>query len=160
MSDGPREHFGANDTDFYQDDAGAWELMEPTTNQSTGVHLITNYFFNTTILSINQVGQPLRFSVPPYTSLLQWYGTVGPDQGRFALRFFPTSDGEIQFQPHLPDESLNVTGSGLSSVESLHETMHVAWLDPRATYDAEIELLEEGKRTDLHGISFLRYTEV
>jgi hypothetical protein len=118
--------------------------------------MINEYPFNSTVLSTNQVGRPLRFSVPPYTSLLQWYGTVGPDQGRYAFRLIPTSDGEIQFQP----QPLNQSFTGESPIDAIYETKALAWLDPRATYDVEIELVEEGKRTDLHGISFSRYTEV
>jgi len=140
--------------------------MEPTNNQSTGVQFswawdqppsyTAEYPYNSTVLSTNQVGQPLRFTVPPYTSILQWYGTVGPDQGRYELRLIPTSDGDIQFQP----QSLNQSYTGERSIDAIYETKAIAWLDPRATYDVEIELQEEGKWTDLHGVSFWRYTDV
>jgi len=164
---GIAEHISAtNTTDFYTDEAGAWEVMEPPVNQSTGVQFnwawdqppsyTADYPFNSTVLSTDQVGKPLRFRVPPYTSILQWYGTVGPDQGRYELRLIPTSEGKVQFQPH----SLNQSYTGERSIDAIYETKAIAWLDPRATYDVEIELQEEGKRTDLHGVSFWRYTDV
>ena len=141
-------------------------MMEPPTNQSTAVQFSwawddppnysAEYPYNSTILSTDQVGQPLRFSVPPYTSIMQWYGTVGPDQGRYQLRLIPTSEGDIQFQP----QPLNQSFTGERPIDTNFETKAVAWLDPRATYDAEIVLEEEGKRTDIHGVSFWRYTEV
>jgi hypothetical protein len=130
--------------------------MEPPVNQSTGVQFswawdmppsyTADYPYNSTVLSTDQVGKPLRFSVPPYTSILQ----------RYELRLIPTSEGKIQFQPH----SLNQSYTGERTIDAIYETKAIAWLDPRATYDVEIELQEEGKRTDLHGVSFWRFTDV
>jgi len=163
---GTAEHVSASDpdSDFYQSEDGAWEIMEPPSNQSVGIQFAlaggelplggAEYPYNSTVLSTTQVGSPLRFSVPPYTSYLQWYGTVGPEQGRYEFRLIPTSDQEPQFQPISP----NQTYTGERSVDAIYETKAIAWLDPRVSYDAEIELLEEGKRTDLHGVSFWSYT--
>jgi hypothetical protein len=140
--------------------------MEAPVNQTTGTQFnwaqdnpssySADYPYNSSVLSTNQIGQPLRFAVPPYTSLLQAYGTVGPDQGRYEIRLIPTSDGDIQFQPF----PLNQSYTGQRSVDSIYETKAVAYLDPRATYDVEFELQEEGKRADLHGVSFWRYTDL
>jgi hypothetical protein len=159
-------HQPATDAEFFQDVDNAWEVTEPPSNQSVGIQwqlgagdLPTSgadFPWNSTVLSTSQVGAPLRFTVPPYTSYLQWDGTVGPDQGRYEFRLIPTGDNEPRFAPI----SNNQTYTGESSVDAIHEVKVVAYLDPRSTYDAEIVLLEEGKRTDLHGISFWRYTEV
>jgi hypothetical protein len=140
--------------------------MEPPSNQSVGIQWQlaggelplngADFPWNSTVLSTSQVEAPLRFTVPPYTSYLQLDGTVGPDQGRYEFRLIPTGDKEPQFQPI----SDNQTYTGERSVDAIHEVKLIAYLDPRSTYDAEIVLLEEGKRTDLHGISFWRYTEV
>jgi len=161
-------HQSATETGFFQDPDGAWEVMQPPSDQSVGIQWqfaggggtpSTRGFdfpWNSTVLSTSQVGSPLRFTVPPYTSYLQWDGTVGPDQGKYEFRLIPTGDKEPQFRP-MPN---NQTYNGQRSVDAIHEVKFVAWLDPRSTYDAEIVLLEDGKRTDLHGISFWRYTEV
>ena len=159
-------HQSATDSDFFRDIENAWAVMEPPSNQSVGVQwqdawgeLPTNgaeFPWDPTVLSTTQVGAPLRFSIPPYTSYLQWDGTVGPDQGRYEFRLIPTGDKEPQFRPI----SNNQTYTGERSVNAINEVKVIAWLDPRCTYDAEIVLLEEGKRTDLHGISFWRYTEM
>lgn len=151
---------------FFQDQNNAWEVMEPPSNQSVGVQWQLGgeqtstrgpaFPWNSTVLSTTQVGSPLRFTVPPYTSYLQWDGTVGPDQGRYEFRLIPTGENEPQFRPI----SNNQKYTGERSVNAIHEVKVVAYLDPRSTYDAEIVLLEEGKRTDLHGISFWRYTEM
>jgi hypothetical protein len=156
----------ATDLDFFEDVNNAWEIMEPPSNQSVGIQWQlgeqqsstsgVEFPWNSTVLSTSQVGAPLRFTVPPYTSYMQWDGTVGPDQGRYEFRLIPTGDKEPRFAPI----SNNQTYTGESSVDAIHEVKVVAYLDPRSTYDAEIVLLEEGKRTDLHGISFWRYTEV
>jgi hypothetical protein len=154
------------DDDFFQDANGAWEIMDPPSNDTTGVQWAlagepsstqgARFPFNSSILSTSQVNQPLRFTVPPYISYLQWYGTVGPDQGRYEFRLIPTNGSDPQFKP-LP---YNQSYTGERPVDAIYETKGVAFLDPRATYVAEIVLLEEGKRTDLHGVSFWRYTEV
>jgi hypothetical protein len=156
----------ATDLEFFQDINNAWEIMEPPSNQSVGIQWQlggqqsstsgADFPWNATVLSTSQVGSPLRFTVPPYTSYLQWDGTVGPDQGRYEFRLIPTGENE----PRFAALSNNQTYTGESSVDAIHEVKVVAYLDPRSTYDAEIVLLEEGKRTDLHGISFWRYTEV
>jgi hypothetical protein len=160
------EHMSATDPEssFFQAETDAWEIMEPPSNQSAGVQFQlaggelplygADYPYSSTVLSTSRVGSPLRFSVPPYTSYLQWYGTVGPDQGRYEFRLIPTGDQEPQFQPIANNQSY----TGERSVDAIYETKGIAWLDPRVSYDAEIELLEEGKRTDLHGVSFWRYT--
>jgi hypothetical protein len=156
-----------NSTDVFTYAPGTWEIMEPPVNQSVGYQFFigdsdgeppytTRNPFNSTVLSTDQVGQPVRFTVPQSCSLLQWFGTVGPDQGQYEIRVIPTSEGDIQFQP----QPLNQTFTGERSIDAIHETKALAWLDPRATYDVEIELQEEGKRTDLHGIACWRYTEV
>ena len=159
-------HQSATGSDFFRDVENAWAVMEPPSNQSVGIQwqladgeLPTNggeFPWNTTVLSTTEVGAPLRFTVPPYTSYLQWDGTVGPDQGRYEFRLIPTGDKEPQFRPI----SNNQTYTGERSVNAINEVKVIAWLDPRSTYDAEIVLLEEGKRTDLHGISFWRYTKM
>jgi hypothetical protein len=153
-------------SDFFEDVDNAWEITEPPSNQSVGVQWQlsgsnsttsgSEFPWNSSVLSTSQPNAPLRFRVPPYTSYLQWDGTVGPDQGRYEFRLIPTGDNEPQFRPI----SNNQTYTGESPVDAIHEVKVIAYLDPRSTYDAEIVLLEEGKRTDLHGISFWRYTEV
>jgi hypothetical protein len=159
-------HQAATDADFFQDVDDAWEIIEPPSNQSVGIQWQlagpqsstsgADFPWNSTVLSTTQVGAPLRFTVPPYTSYLQWDGTVGPDQGRYEFRLIPTGDNE----PRFAALSNNQTYTGECSVDAIHEVKVVAYLDPRSTYDAEIVLLEDGKRTDLHGISFWRYTEM
>lgn len=161
-------HQSATDatSNFFQDVNNAWEILDPPSNQSVGIQFQLSggelpiggveFPWNTTVLSTSQVDAPLRFTVPLFTSYLQWDGTVGPEQGRYEFRLIPTGNNEPQFRPI----SNNQTYTGERSVDAIYETKVIAFLDPRSTYDAEIVLLEEGKRTDLHGISFWRYTTV
>ena len=169
---------------FFQYSNDSWEIIEPPSNRSTGIHSEfeadggIEYPWSSNVLSTSTVGSPVRFKVPPYTSFLQWYGTVGPDQGRYEFRLIPTGpshqeendndddgsgDGaseDGQPQPQFQPIPLNQSYTGQRPVDSIFETKVIAWLDPRWSYDAEIELVEDGKRTDLHGISFWRYTEM
>jgi hypothetical protein len=138
----------------------------PTHGRSWSHHLISRLESNSNLLEENYLytEQITHTARPSYrrqesealfdSPYLQWYGTVGPDQGRYEFRLIPTGDQEPQFQPIANNQSY----TGERSVDAIYETKGIAWLDPRVSYDAEIELLEEGKRTDLHGVSFWRYT--
>lgn len=151
------------------DPAGAWETMEPPTNQTTNTPFASGYYeppvggsefpFNSTILSTDQVGERLYFEMPYGTSLFQLYGTVGPDQGRYEVRLLSkvinVTEEDIQFTPHPYNQSF----TGESPVDANLQVKYYAWLDPRVSYGVELELLEEGKRTDIHGASFWRFTE-
>ena len=118
-------HQSATETDFFRDPDGAWEVMEPPSNQSVGIQWQfagdqtstrgADFPWNSTVLSTSQVGSPIRFTVPPYTSYLQWDGTVGPDQGRYEFRLIPTGDNEPQFQPM----ANNQTYTGQRSVDAI-----------------------------------------
>jgi len=127
-------HQSATGTGFFQDPDGAWEVMQPPSNQSVGIYWQfaggggtpstrgSDFPWNSTVLSTSQVESPLRFTVPPYTSYLQWDGTVGPDQGRYEFRLMPTGDKEPQFRP-MPN---NQTYTGQRSVDAIHEVKFVA----------------------------------
>jgi len=148
------------------DPASAWETMDPPTNQTTNTPFASGYYeppvggseypFNSTVLSTNQTGERLYFEVPQGTSMFQLYGTVGPDQGEYEVRLIPDrSENDIQFKPH----SYNQTLTGESPIDANLQIKYAAWLDPRVNYAVELELLEEGKRTDIHGASFWSFVD-
>lgn len=151
------------------DPANAWEVMEPPTNQTTDMPFTSDYTesppdgsrypFNSTILSTNQTGQRLYFEMAQGTSLMVLYGTVGPDQGEYEVRLIPqvinVTEEDVQFRPH----PYNQTFTGESPIDANLQVKYYAWLDPRVSYGVEIELLEEGKRTDIHGASFWVFAE-
>jgi hypothetical protein len=152
--------------EFYRnsDPANAWETMEAPSNQTTDMPFTSVYYepppdgarypFNSTVLSTDQVGERLYFEAPQGASIVQIYGTVGPEQGRYEVRLISKVTGvteeDIQFTPH----PYNQTFTGESPVDANLQVKYVGWLDPRINYGIEIELLEEGKRTDIHGASF------
>jgi hypothetical protein len=92
--------------------------------------------------------------MPSATAIVQLYGVVGPDQGMYEVRLIPkvinVTEEDIQFTPH----PYNQTFTGESPVAASLQVMYSGWLDPRVGYAMEIELLEEGKRVDIHGASF------
>jgi hypothetical protein len=143
---------------FYTDSSNAWSVYMPDFNNSANlnfpsVYARDNFRFGPSLLSTDQVDAPLRFTVPNFTSIMEWHGTVSPDQGRYELRLLPQSP-LLDFRHQLV---FNYTGQ--SPVSAIEEMKALAWLDPRVSYQAELRLLEGGKRTDLHGISFIRYTQ-
>lgn len=107
------------------------------------------------LLSTGRPDSPLQFTVPKYTSLLQWHGTVGPSQGSYELRLIPRSP-LLDFK-----HPLVYRYDARSEISAIEELKAAALLDPRIHYDAEIILTDrrKGARADLHGIWFTRYTE-
>jgi len=160
---------GAELHEIYRDSdpANAWETLEPPSNQSTNTPLPNNPSqpegreipFNSTVLSTDQVGQRLYFELPRKTSFVQIYGTVGPDQGEYEVRLIPTRRSinyqDVKFAP----QPGNQTFTGAQPVDANFQVKYYAFLDPRESFAMEIELLEEGKRADLHGASFYRFSD-
>jgi hypothetical protein len=150
------------------DPAEAWETMEATTNQTTDMPFTSlyteappeggRYPFNATVLSTNQTGERFYFEMPQGTSIVQLYGTVGTGQGEYEIRLIPTlinvTEEDIQFTPH----PYNQTFTAESPIDANLQVLYYGWLDPRVNYAMEVELLEEGKRLDVHGASFWRFT--
>ena len=162
---GPELHEVHRDSD----PAEAWDTMESTSNQTTGMPYTSVYSeapleggrnpFNSTVLSTNRTGQRFYFEMPQGTSIVQLYGTVGPDQGEYEIRLIPTrrsvTEQDVQFAPH----PYNQTFTGESSIDANLQVMYYGWLDPRVNYAMEVELLEEGKQVGIHGASFWLFTE-
>lgn len=118
-------------------------------------------FDTTMVLSTNMTNAPLRFTAPAHASFVQWYGTVGEDQGEFEMSLLP-HDGTGQ--------GINVTHAELEGMHSLtrrstaqrpinaiNELRMIALLNPKIRYDIELLLLEEGKRAYVHGIAFASF---
>ena len=162
---GPELHEVYRDSD----PAEAWDTMESMTNQTTDMPYTSVYSegppeggrnpFNSTVLSTNRTGQRFYFEMPQGTSIVQLYGTVGPDQGEYEIRLIPTrrsvTEQDVQFAPH----PYNQTFTGESSIDANLQVMYYGWLDPRVDYAIEVELLEEGKQVGIHGASFWMFTE-
>jgi hypothetical protein len=151
------------------DPANAWEATESPSNQSTNTPVPNNnaeplgegseFPFNTTVLSTDRVGQRLSCEIPPQTSLVQVYGTVGPDQGQYKIRLIPASNGVNYQDLKLAPQPGNQTFTGEQPVDANFQVLYYAFIDPRERFAMEIELLEEGKRVDIHGASFWRFSE-
>lgn len=138
------------------------------TNQTTDMPFTSDYTeappeggrypFNSTVLSTNQTGQPFYFEMPKGASIVQIYGTVGPDQGEYEIRLVPTlhsvTEEDIQFTP----QPFNQTFTAESPIDANLQVLYYGWLDPREFYAMEVELLEEGKRLDIQGASFWMFT--
>lgn len=105
-------------------------------------------------LSTTTADSPLSFDVPSGTSLLQWYGAVGPEYGRFELVINPAGSED---DSNFPFSDAEYTGSAERPVDSGRELMMLAYLDPRVSYKAEIRLVEEGKRLDVDGLFFTSF---
>lgn len=162
---GPELHEVYRDSD----PAEAWETMESISNQTTDMPYTSVYSeappeggrnpFNSTVLSTNRTGQRFYFEMPQGASVVQLYGTVGPDQGEYEIRLIPTrrsvTEQDVQFAPH----PYNQTFTGESSIDANLQVMYYGWLDPRVNYAMEVELLEEGKQVGIHGASFWLFTE-
>ena len=162
---GPELHEVYRDSD----PAEAWDTMELISNQTTDMPYTSVYSeappeggrnpFNSTVLSTNRTGQRFYFEMPQGTSIVQLYGTVGPDQGEYEIRLIPTrrsvTEQDVQFAPH----PYNQTFTGESSIDANLQVMYYGWLDPRVNYAMEVELLEEGKQVGIHGASFWMFTE-
>jgi hypothetical protein len=98
--------------------------------------------------------------MPQGTSLVQLYGTVGPDQGEYEIRLLSTmnrvTEENIQFTPH----PYNQTFTAERPIDANLQVLYYGWLDPRVNYAMEVELLEEGKQVGIHGASFWMSTEL
>jgi hypothetical protein len=151
------------------DPADAWTIAEPASNQTTNTPFASGYYeppvggaafpFNSTVLTTSQTGERFYFEMPQGTSLVQLYGTVGPDQGEYEIRLVSTmnrvTEENIQFTPH----PYNQTFTAERPIDANLQVLYYGWLDPRVNYAMEVELLEEGKQIGIHGASFWMFTE-
>lgn len=164
---------------FFRDAESAWSIIEaPTTFNLTGglPNVISGpndyvldpeqgryvrksdsgtVFPTTNLLSTKTPNALLRFTAPENASLLQWYGSVGEDQGEFGIRLIPREEGGEGGDLGL--HGMSRRASANRPVSAVEELMMIAWLDPKVRYDVEIGLLEEGKRVDLHGMVFVSF---
>lgn len=145
---------------FYSDPTDMWTVTHPGTNDTTIGFIPSIWYYeefdppfpSPLILSTNYTYAPLRLDVPEKVQLIQWYGTVGPDQGEFELRLIPKGD-VTDFEV----DQRSYKGSANRPVRAIEQLLAVAFLDPRVPYEAEVVLLEEGKNVDIHGLFFVSY---
>lgn len=177
---------------FFSDTEGAWSVIDAPTQWNLTEHIPSSLesaagfsitprrygwtrsvamlrggipFDSASLLSTNTTGAPLRFTAPEHASFVQWYGSVGEDQGESEMRLLPRveQDGEEEDDDDrgMPKadlvHSLIRRGTAERPVAAVNELRMVAWLNPKVRYDIELVLLEEGKRADVQGVSFASF---
>lgn len=113
----------------------------------------SNTWNTTSVLRTGATGAGLRWRVPRGSSFIQVYGSVGPEQGRFELRLLNTTEIRIELDLH----GDVIQGTTERPVERSSELLANAYLDPSTEYDAEMVLVEEGKRLDVNGFLAFQY---